>query len=258
MNAPEIIFLYRHSVNASDIAGTDLAILDPDSNFRPDRHRDSRPRILAYTSVGEALPTRSWFADIPQECFAGHHEAWQSHVVDPSIPAWTDFYIEHIARPCWQAGYKGFFLDTMDSWQLLEPDSIKARACRRGIVHLVQRLRAAFPDASIITNRGFEVLHEIHRLVDAIAFESLYLGWDQQGHRYVDVPEADRNWLLAQAAEARTLGVPVIAIDYCPEDAPAQAQATAARIRQHGLVPCVTDSYFQTAAAAREEAHPRG
>ena len=40
----------------------------------------------------------------------------------------------------------------------------------------------------MIFNRGFEILPQVREMVTAVAAESLFQGWDQEGKRYRDVP----------------------------------------------------------------------
>lgn len=240
-----LLFYYGHHVDESLLQGYDLLVLDPASNCAPARVAGAGRRVLAYTSVGEVLPTRPWFSRLPAHWQLGQHAAWCSSIVDQAAADWPRFFVEHVATPCWRAGYRGFFLDTMDSYRLLRPDPACARRQQAGIIRLVRHLRAAHPKATIITNRGFELMDELHEAVDAVCFESLYGGWDQQRRQYIDVAATDRAWLLQQAARMRALGLPVIAMDYCDPAQPQRAQALRGRIRQHGLIPYVADNYFQ-------------
>lgn len=243
-----ILFHYGARVCPRRLRGVDVAVLDPASDFVPTPDQGTGPRALAYTSVCEALSTRPWFRHVPRQWLAGEHAAWGSRIIDQAAAGWARFFVEHVARPCWQAGYRGFFLDTLDSYRLLCPGRWPPEQQQRGIVRLVRHLRAAFPDATIISNRGFELMDALHTAVDAVGFESLYLGWDQQRLRYTRVPARDRRWLLAQASRMRALGLPVIAIDFCPPGQARRARAARRRIQAHGLIPCVSDSYFQTLA----------
>lgn len=240
-----ILFYYGHTVSPQHLRRFDVAVLDPASDFKPMPACPTGPRALAYASVGEVLPTRSWFPQLPTHWLAGEHDAWQSHIIDQAAAGWPQFFVEHIATPCWQAGYRGFFLDTMDSYHRLCPRRWQRERQQRGIVLLVRQLRAAFPAATVITNRGFELMDALHAAVDAVSFESLYLGWNQQRRQYVDVAADDRQWLLAQAARMRALGLPVISIDFCAPGQRRRAQDARARIRRHGLIPYIADKYFQ-------------
>ena len=63
----------------------------------------------------------------------------------------------------------------------------------------LRALKARHPATRLIFNRGFELMPEVHGLAYVVAFESLYRGWTQAHRQYVEVSQADRDWLLAKA-----------------------------------------------------------
>jgi hypothetical protein len=193
------------------------------------------------------LPSRPYYAALPKAWLIGRNESWASRVVDQSQPGWPAFFVDQVIDPLWDKGYRGFFLDTLDSYQLAaQTDDARARQ-QAGLVAVIRAIKARHPDAKLILNRGFELLPQVHDLVYAVAFESLFHGWDQAQGRYVDVPAADREWLLGQANAVRAqYGLPVVSIDYCaPADA-ACARDTVDKIRALGIVPYVTDGGLRT------------
>lgn len=246
-NFSSIAFYYGNDVSAQPLAQFDVAVVEPDHGFIPAQSPNKHTRWLAYISVGEVLPSRAYFNDIPHSWLAGSNATWQSTLVDQSQPGWPAFVVSKIAKPLWKQGYRGFFLDTLDSYQLIEKKGPKLlEAQRQGLLQVIRALRHAFPKSMLIMNRGFELLPDIHKKVDAVAFESLYKGWDQAKGQYVDVPEDDRKWLLAQAAKVQAYGLPVIAIDYCPPGNVECTRTTATRIRKHGFIPYIGDGHLQT------------
>lgn len=249
--APRVAFYYGSAPPTEQLARYDIAVLEPDSGFRPRDHALPRTRWFAYTSVGELAPQRAYAAQLPEDWLVGRNAAWASRVIDQSRPGWPAFFVRHVIYPLWARGYRGFFLDTLDSYQLGTASETDRARQRDGIVRVVRAIKAAHPDAQLILNRGFELLPQIHADVSAVAFESLYSGWDQAHERYVNVGEADREWLLQAAQDVKTqYGLPVISIDYCaPADAEC-ARQTAKRIAAHGIVPFITNGALQTLPAA--------
>ncbi len=229
----------------------DIAVVEPDSGFVPRDHTAPCPRWFAYASVGEVTPQRAYYADLPQRWLLGRNSAWASHVVDQSEPDWPAFFVNRVVDPLWALGYRGFFLDTLDSYQLVAKTERERARQREGLIRVIRAIKARHRDAYLILNRGFELLPEIHGDVGAVAFESLFSGWDQTNARYVEVPQADRDWLLAQAQDVRDrYALPVISIDYCAPDDSACARSTAERIAALGIVPYVTDGALQTVRPA--------
>ncbi|TAM28677.1 MAG: hypothetical protein EPN59_15050 [Paraburkholderia sp.] len=242
-----VAFFYGTTPPTALLAHYDIAVLEPDSGFQPGEHPLPCTQWFAYASVGEMTPQRPYFAQLPKDWLKGRNNNWASHVVDQSRAGWPAFFVRHVIDPLWARGYRGFFLDTLDSYQLVTSSDAERERQRDGIVRVIHAIRKSHPAAKLILNRGFELLPQIHDDVSAVAFESLYRGWDQAHSRYVDVPQADRDWLLAMAHTVKTrYGLPVISIDYCAPDDAACARETAARISADGIVPFITDGAIQT------------
>jgi hypothetical protein len=184
---------------------------------------------------------------MPSAWLPGVNEAWASHVIDQTAAEWPAFFVDKVISPLWKKGYRGFFLDTLDSYHLIAKTDAARAAQEAGLVRVIRAIKKRYPKAKLIFNRGFEVLPQIHDLAYMVAFESLYRGWDAGKQRYTEVPQADRDWLLMQAATIRDqYKLPVLSIDYCPPADDTCATATAARITQAGFVPYVTDGGLAT------------
>ena len=240
------------------LSAFDHVVVEPDSGFDPSQVDTPHTDWLAYASVGEVTHARSYFSAIPKAWLKGGNQAWGSQVVDQSAPGWPDFFVEHVVAPLWQRGFRGFFLDTLDSFQLIAKTESERQQQIAGLVRVIHAIKTRYPQARLIFNRGFEILPQAHQWVDAVAFESLYKGWDQGKKRFVDVPQNDRDWLMAQLKPViDDYRLPVIAIDYCPDADRQCARDTAARIRDKGLIPYVTDPGLQRVGIGAREPMPR-
>lgn len=241
-----IVFYYGDEPVASQLSRFDLAVVEPGTDFLPSEATETETNWFAYVSIGEASPWRDYYAEIPQSWIVGHNGIWNADIIDQTAQGWPQFVADRIIAPLWNKGYTGFFLDTLDSYQLLAHDALDRQESQAGLVAVIKAIRTRFPTARLIFNRGFELLPDVHEHVYALAFESLFSGWSEARGVYVDVPEADRQWLLDRATEAtQKYGLPVIAIDYCP---PAKVQCsldTARRIRALGMIPYVGDAHLQ-------------
>ncbi|MET1489688.1 bifunctional glycoside hydrolase 114/ polysaccharide deacetylase family protein [Uliginosibacterium paludis] len=250
-------FYYGADTRLQEFHAFDVTVVDPDHGFDPELWRRGSGELYAYVSVGEVHPSRSWAGEIPQSWKLGRNEAWASTVMDQRNPAWREFALTRIFAPLWQRGYRGFFLDTLDSYQLGGAAADPA-AQQAGLVSLIRALRTRFPGIRLIANRGFELLPDIGSELEAIAAESLYRGWNQSARQYREVPEADREWLLARLEEAhQRYRLPVIVIDYLPPAQRAQMRDTARRILQHGFIPWVASGQLDTLGMSRIEVMPR-
>lgn len=254
---PAVAFYYGAKVPVPELSAFDTVVVEPDSGFDPRTAAAPDTVWMAYVSVGEVHPGRSYFQQLPKEWVVGTNSAWGSALIDQSAPGWPAFFVDHVIAPLWERGYRGFFLDTLDSYQLIaktDPDRARQQA---GIVALVLEIRSRYPEARLIFNRGFELLPQLYSQVHAVAFESLYRGWNQEAKRYTEVTDADREWLMAQINTAKSYGLNVIAIDYCPPADRQCARDTAEKIRSHGVVPYVTGPALDTVGVGALEVLPR-
>jgi len=257
---PNIAFHYGQQPPVDMLQAFDIAVVEPDSGFDPVKASAAAPHTawFGYVSVGEVLASHPAYADIPKAWLVGANAAWGAKVVDQAAPGWPAFFVDRFIAPLWQRGYRGFFFDTLDSYQIVAKTDAERARQEAGLAAVVQAVKARYPEARLIFNRGFEILPKVHGLAYAVAFESLFRGWDQGGKRYVEVSQSDREWLLGQARTIREqYGLPVISIDYCP---PADRQCgrdTARRIQALGIMPYVADPGLQTVGIGAIEVMPR-
>jgi hypothetical protein len=106
------------------------------------------------------------------------------------------------------------------------------------MISLIEGLRAAYPDALLVQNRGFEIAEEVAGSIDAVMFEDLSTSYDFDTLSYLRLDngaEADRMVALHE----RT-GLPILALDYAPPDDPATAARAVRIARGYGFVPAVS------------------
>lgn len=257
---PSTALYYGASPPWTELAAFDQVVLEPGHGFDIARRAAAAPRtrFLAYVSVGEVHPRRPYFDVLPERWRAGHNKAWGSVVIDQRQPDWPHWFVERVARPQWERGYRGFFLDTLDSYQLVAKTAEERAAHEAGLVRVVQALKAAFPQARLVFNRGFEILPQVAEHVDMVAAESLYRGWDPVAGRYREVSADDRAWLLGQLQKVRREWQrPVLAIDYVAPGERALARDTARRIEAHGFVPWVANPALDVLGVGSLEVLPR-
>ncbi len=257
---PSIAFYYGADIPWESLGAFDVAVVEPDHVGAAGwRHRlNPGTAVAAYISVGEVHPSRPFFARMQPAWRVGENTAWGAMVADQSAPAWRAFYLAEVVKPLWAKGFRYFFLDTLDSFQLVAKTPEARKRQIDGLVALVRDIKQAYPDARLIFNRGFEILPQVHGLAWAVAAESLYQGWDAGQQTYRAVPVADRDWLLAQLRKCRDeYRLPVIAIDYVPPENRALARDTAKQIKALGFVPWVTNPALDMLGVGAVEVVPR-
>lgn len=266
--APSIALYYGKEPPWDELSAFDLVVVEPghvrlplvrpDVPSRGPGWLGQRTELLAYLSVGELHPTRSYFKSLPAAWRIGANTDWGSIVVDQAQPDWPAWFVEHAVAPLWKQGYRGFFLDTLDSFHLVaKTDAERARQIE-GLARTIRAIKAAYPEAKLIFNRGFEILPQTHTLAMMVAAESLYQGWDAGRNSYREVSEADRNWLLGQLNVVKDqYRLPVLSIDYVPPQRRELARETAQRIAKLGFIPWVTNPALDSLGVGAIEVMPR-
>ncbi len=255
--APSFAFFYGADPPWDELAAFDTIVVEP-AHVPSPRRAGIASEIAAYVSIGEIDRGRPYLADLPPAWRRGENREWDSVLVDQSQPEWPAWFVARVVRPLWDAGYRTFFLDTLDSYHRFATDDAARAAQEAGLVRVIRALRAAFPEAKLVFNRGFEILPQVHGEAAAVAAESLFQGWDQAAQRYREVPAADREWLTAQLVRVRDeYRKPVIGIDYTPPGERELARRTAERIKALGFVPWVANPALDRVGVGALEAMPR-
>ncbi|MFO1229849.1 MAG: bifunctional glycoside hydrolase 114/ polysaccharide deacetylase family protein [Alicycliphilus sp.] len=253
---PAVALYYGHDIPLSEFRTFDLVVMDPDHRAHDIRALQSGTQAYAYVSVTEVQPTRAYYADIAADWKLARNQDWQSDVIDQSVAAWPDFFANRVVAPLWERGFRGFFLDTLDSYRLAE--KFDEQAQQQGLVRVIDTLHQSFPGIQLILNRGFDILPQVQGKVAMVAAESLYQRWNARSQRYEEVPEQDRQWLLGQLRDIQQRdGLPVLAIDYVAPHDRALTRATAEKIRADGFIPWVTDARLATMGIGSIEPVPR-
>ena len=261
--APAAAFYYGSRIPLDDLRAFDWAVLEPANALAqdPDVVRTLAPQTLAiaYVSVGEVQPGRPYYADIPKAWLPANNPDWGSRVIDQTAVGWPQFLQQRIVQPLWQAGFRAFFLDTLDSYQLLATTDAARQQQATALRATLQGLVDAFPGIRFLPNRGFELMDaSLAGATLAVAAESLYRGWNASSKQHVVVPPQDRQWLLDRFAELRTrYKLAGVAIDYVAASQRELARQTAQQIAAAGLIPWVADPALQSLGVGAVELQPR-
>ncbi len=249
-------FFYGAHPPVNELKAFDAVVVDPDSGLTPATYGSGPSRLFAYVSVGEVAPGRSYAKQMNPDWLIGENKSWKSSVVDVSSPAWQSFFLDKVIEPLWQAGYRGFFLDTLDSYQLAAKKEDLPRM-EAGLVAVIRAIRQRHPEARLILNRGFEIFERVKDMVFAVTAESLFQNFNPATGKYGEVSPNDREWLLSKLNEVKKAGVPVISIDYVPPGKRDLARQTAEKIKALGFIPWVADKDLASLGVSAVEVMPR-
>lgn len=250
-----VAFYYGELWPIPELHAYDVVVVTPQENMDPKVFDRSDSRLYAYVTIGEMDDDDPLTKSIPADWVTARNTAWHSAVMDMANPAWRAFLIKHYFAPLYKKGYRGFFLDTLDSYQLSKKDKSSQEA---GLVALFEELNQRFPDAGLIANRGFEVIPKVHSMVEAVVAESLYGSWDASQKRYVPIAETERAWLLAKLKQIKTAySLPIIVVDYAPPSNRPLARQLRDKIASHGFIPWVGSGYLDDIGVGSVEIMPR-
>lgn len=247
-------FFYGDQPQFQKLRAYDVVVVDPRATVSPKTFYQDQ-RLLAYVSLGEIENQDA--KNIPSSWKIGTNSIWKSVMLDQTNEAWQHYFLEKIIAPLWEKGYKGFFLDTLDSFKMVVRDPKAQQAQLDAMQKTIQLIRKRYPEAIIILNRGFELLPQLHEDVDAVAAESVFAGWDQKNKRYVSVSEIDRKELLAEFEKAKIWHLPFIAIDYVDPAHREEASQVAKKIHALGMIPWVADGLLKTYGKSHLNLAPR-
>jgi polysaccharide biosynthesis protein PelA len=255
---PAIAFFYGEAPPWDELQAFDLVVVDPDHVPEPTTLTLPHTRLAAYVALGEVHPSRPYAAAIPKAWFKGENQDWASRLVDQSQADWPRFFTDRVITPLWAKGYRTFFLDTLDSYQLFAKTPAARAQQEAGMVAVITAMKQKYPEAKLIFNRGFEILPQVHHHVEMVVAESLFQGYDAGKKAYVDVSEADREWLLTQLRRARDeFHLAAGVIDYLPAGQRQKARDTVKKIEALGLIPWVTTPDLATLGVGSVEVIPR-
>lgn len=238
---PSTAFFYGAAVPVSALAQFERVVVEAENVKDLGGLRTAGADVFAYVSMGEAEGWRASSRALPAELFLGDHLAWNSRIADLTQPRWRDYLIEQRMAQLWEAGYRGFFLDTLDSYQRVIKSAEGQLRQSNALAEMIRAITERFPGVKLLLNRGFAVLPETGQLAVGLVAESLFQGWNSVTQQYLPVAESERNWLLERLNSARLrYGLPVTVIDYVPADKPQLAQDTARKIKALGFTPWVS------------------
>jgi polysaccharide biosynthesis protein PelA len=251
---PSTAFFYGTPVPVVELSKFKRVVVEAENLADLDGLRIAGAEVFAYLSVGEAEGWRASSRALPPDLFLGGNAAWDSRVADLTQPGWRKYLIEQRMAMLWESGYTSFFLDTLDSYQMVVKTPAEQLAQAKALVEIVRAMHQRFPGVKLLLNRGFDVLPEVGPLAVGLVAESLFQSWNPVTRQYDSVSDQDRGWLLARLKQARVLyALPITVIDYVPADKPELARETAKRITALGFASWVANPGLDVLALGVEK-----
>jgi len=235
-----VAFYYGANPPINSLKAFDAVVIQPDIGLTPATYGVGTSQLYSYVSVGEVSPDQNYASLIRSSWVIGENTAWNTKVMDVSNSDWREFLFEKVIDPLWNLGFRGFFLDTLDSYQLATTVKNYPKM-QAGLVSLIQEIHQKYPGVRLIDNRGFEFFPQVKGYVSAVAAESLFQTFNPTTGKYGVVSASDRLWLTNQLNIVKKAGVPAVAIEYVQPGNKTLETETATRVKALGFIPYVTD-----------------
>ena len=208
---------YSSELDPEVLLAFDEVIIHPDAIRFADEAIKGGTDVFGYLSVGEVAADARYRERVKKAGveLIGTNEIWGSDIVDVTDERWQAFVINELAAEIVEKGVSGLFLDTVDSVALMaarRPD--RASEYKAGMIQLILRLQAAFPNVKIIMNRGLDLYAELMPIVHGILVESVWGTFDFETNVYRSVPPKDTAFLLKALKKIQDSGTEVYVLDY--------------------------------------------
>jgi len=223
------VYYGKDAADVAQLSNYDLAIVQSYTLTAPQLKtlHDNGTRVVAYLTIGELDKNSPYAGQVAASWVLGKNANWGSKFIDASQPGWQKI-VSAEAADLMKQGYDGVFLDTLDTADLYPQAG-------PGLVKIVQNLRATYPDALIVQNRGFGLLKQTAPSIDAVMFENFSSGYDFKTSTYGAV-NGDPSFV--QALSAR--GLKVLALDYAQPGQTTLISNDYQRAKAYGFVPYVS------------------
>ena len=223
----ELLIYDRVVVNASALTARQLTQL-----------KHANVEVYAYLSIGE-------LSHIPEYSSLENHvlkknSHWQSHIMDMNATSWQHYLLD-LATDFKIKGFDGIFLDTLDSYQMIDKSDKNAQLA--GLLSTLEALNTIHP--SLIFNRGFELIPLLSFKPHAVAAESLFSGYNAGVDSYFTTKPSDSQWLINKLNSIKQQAIEIIVIDYIDGQDREQQKKAAHKILDLDFTPYVSDGLLK-------------
>ena len=199
-----------------------------------------KDKMYAYVSVGEIDKNIKEYAKVKKSWILTKNSTWGSDVLDLTNPEYQEFFFKEMIEPQMKRGFKNFFFDTLDSYQLVKQSPAQMEKSKAALAFIINTFHKRYPDSKLVINRGFGIIDRIYKSVNAVLFESYYRGLNAK-LEYKKMSDNDREWLDIQIAKIKAHNLDVICVDYVDPNDPKLAKEVVKKIKKKGMIPYVGD-----------------
>lgn len=223
----------------------DLLVLEPGHGHDLAALRGPATQMIGYVSLAEIERARPYAAAMARAgvLLAPNPDWPDARFADLRHPAWRAALLEQIIPAILARGYDGLFYDTLDSAEALErADPAGNAGMIAAAATLLADIRAAYPQAVLVMNRGYGLLPASARHVDYLLGEAMGTRWSFARQCYEQLSAADFGWQAAQmeAARAAHPGLRLLTLDYWDQADRAMVSRLYQERRALGYLPYVS------------------
>jgi polysaccharide biosynthesis protein PelA len=199
--------------------------------------------FLCYFSVAEVHSGRPYYARLKAAGIVGTpNPSWpDARYVDVRSPIWRNILLTDLIPAALAKGYRGVFLDTLDSAEALEHrDPVRFAGMVTAAADLVSAIRKAFPAIEIMINRAYAILPRVAGQYNHLLGESVRSTFGSGG-KYRRMPEQDIAWQRDRMFEARMRdpSLQLFSLDYWDPNDHGGIARIYAEARADGMTPYV-------------------
>jgi endo-alpha-1,4-polygalactosaminidase (GH114 family) len=223
---PFLIY-YGNKASQFELEQFDTLVLEP-WNYK--NVKNWKSLTYGYISIGEVENYRPWYKQVENLGLLGKiNPNWpDSRYINLQSGKWQDMVIQDLIPKIEAKGYKGIFLDTVDSL-------ITSKQPKSLIIDFINNIKKAHPHLKIMLNRGFEVAQKVN--IDSILMESTITDYDFKNkktrfHTY--------KFMLDMPANVKKYSV-----DYWPSDDSNTVKQIMTEAQKRGYIALVSDVSLQ-------------
>ncbi len=234
---------YGENISYPMVGIHDYIIVQP-SHINTDSYgfKVYKEKLYAYVSVGEIDRGINEYKHVKKEWILAQNRAWSSDVLDLKNSEYINFLFEKMIEPQRKRGFRNFFFDTLDSYQLASKTKEDLLLNKKALISFINEFHKRYPESKLVINRGFEVIDAVHNSVDAVLFESYFQGVGGKKLAYKAVSDGDREWLDYYLTKIKNYHLDIISVDYLDlKDMPKEGAALVTKLERENFIPYVAN-----------------
>ena len=242
INDKSAIIYYGDKISYPMVGIHDYIIVQPAlTNVHTHGFDVYKDKMYAYVSIGEVDKNIKEYAKVKKSWIVAQNKAWGSDVLDLTNPEYQEFFFKEMIEPQMKRGFKNFFFDTLDSYQLAKQNASQRAKSKEALAYMINSFHKRYPDSKLVINRGFEIIDKVYKSVEAVLFESYYRGLGGSELSYKKMSDSDREWLDIHINKIKSHKLDVICVDYLDPKDMHLAKKIIKKIKAKGMIPYISD-----------------